>query len=283
MIDIGRYNHLKFIEKADTGIILSDGERSALLPYNYVKPDLAIGDMLDVFIYCQSDEQLMATTKTAFACAEEFAFLKVIDENDQGVFMDLGIDKDVFVHSREQHRPMENGEHYVVYVYADEHSGRLIGSSKLHNFIEEADIDIEAGDEVTLLISERTDMGYNAIINNKYIGLLYQNELFEEIHPGELRRGYVKKVREENKIDLSLQPIGYEHIINTKDALLKLLKENSGRLHLGDKSSPDEIYQQLKISKKAFKKATGGLYKERLITVSDHEIKLVPNGSEESD
>lgn len=275
MIDIGKYNQLKFIDKADTGILLTDGDRNALLPYNYVAPDLAIGDMLDVFVYCQADGQLMATTKTALACTEEFAFLKVVDENDQGVFLDLGIDKDVFVHSREQRRPMQIGEKYVVYVFADEYSGRLSASSKLNNFIEETDIDVEAGDEVSLLISEQTDLGFNAIINNKYIGLLYHNELYEEINPGELRRGYVKKIREENKIDLSLQPIGYEHVLNTKESLLNLLKENHGQLPLGDKSTPEDIYKLLKISKKTFKKATGGLYKDRLIIVSDDEIKLV--------
>jgi predicted RNA-binding protein (virulence factor B family) len=189
--------------------------------------------------------------------------------------LNLGIDKDVFVPKKEQKHPMDLGEKYVVYIYLDDHANRLLASSRLNNFIGELDADLEEGDEVALLISEKTDLGYNAVINNRHIGLLYHNEIYETLQPGDKRRGYIKKIREENKIDLSLQPIGFDHILQLRNSLVQVIKDNNGVLPLGDKSSPEEIQQKLKISKKAFKKAIGGLYKERLITLSDHEIRLV--------
>lgn len=169
---------------------------------------------------------------------------------------------------------MFKGDHHVVYVYLDESNDRMLASSKLLNFVEEEDIDLEEGDEVSLLIVDRSDMGYNAIIDNKYIGLLYTNELFDVLNPGDQRKGWIKKIRVGGKIDLSLQPMGYGHILDTKDSVLAELKESGGVIALGDKSAPDDIYERFKISKNAFKKVIGGLYKDRLITISDHEIRL---------
>ncbi|RZL13752.1 MAG: RNA-binding protein, partial [Pedobacter sp.] len=198
-----------------------------------------------------------------------------VDANEDGAYLDLGIGKDVYVPTREQKRMMEIGESYAVYVYLDETNNRMLASSRLDKFIEEDDFDFDEGDEVSLLITEKTDLGYNAIINNRYIGLLYHNELFANLQPGEKRKGWIKKVRVEGKIDLTLQPTGFGHILDSKDVILKELKENGGTILLGDKSTPDEIYERFQISKSAFKKAIGGLYKERKITVSDFEIKIV--------
>ena len=275
MIAIGQYNDLRIVTKTDTGLILTEGEREVLLPYAEVPKNLEIGDHLNAFVYTHKDGRLMATTKKPLACVGDFAYLTVVDDDDKGAFLDLGLDKDIFVPTREQKRPMFKGDKHVVYVFLDESNDRMVASSRLINFVEEEDIDLEEGDEVSLLIADRSDMGYNAIIDNKYIGLLYANELFDDLNPGETRKGWIKKVRIGGKIDLSLQPMGYEHILENKDVILDELKYSGGVIALGDKSSPEDIYQRFKISKNAFKKVIGGLYKDRLITVSDHEIKLI--------
>ncbi len=197
--------------------------------------------------------------------------------------MNMGIGKDVFIPEREQKRPMKVGQKYVVYLYTDERNERITASSRLTDFIEQDTHDLEEGDEVSLLIFDESDLGYSAIINQKYTGLLYHNEVFEDLQPGDVRRGFVKKIREENKIDLSLQVIGFRHILDLKDTLLLELQENGGIINLGDKSSPEDIYNQLKISKKAFKKAIGSLYKERLVVVSDDSVKLVSKPAAETD
>lgn len=266
---------MRITNKTESGLILSDGDKEALLAYNHVPKDAEIGDNINVFIYMHKDGKLHATTQKPLACVGDFAYLTVVEDGENGVFMDIGIDKDVYVPEKEQKRPMFKGDKHVVYVFLDDSNDRMVASSRLTNYVEEEEINFEEGDEVSLLIADRSDLGYNAIIDNKYIGLLYQNELFDQLNPGEVRKGWIKKVRVEGKIDLSLQPMGYGHILDMKEVLIKMLEENRGTIALGDKSSPEEVYDLLKISKKAFKKTTGALYKERLITIGDHEIRLL--------
>lgn len=275
MIEIGKYNELRIVAKNSDGLSLSDGDREILLPYQHVPKNVELGDNIEVFVFVNKDGNTTATTQEAFAQVDDFAFLTVVDANDDGAYLDLGIGKDIYVPTREQKRMMEIGESYAVYVYLDESNNRMLASSRLDKFIDEEDFDFDEGDEVSLLITEKTDLGYNAIINNKNIGLLYHNELFANLKPGERRKGWIKKVRVEGKIDLTLQPTGFGHILDSKDVILKELKECGGTIELGDKSTPDEIYDRFQISKSAFKKAIGGLYKERKITVSDNEIKIV--------
>lgn len=274
MIEIGRYNDLRIINKTENGLILTEGENEVLLPYVDVPKNIEIGDNINVFVYMGKEGRLIGTTKKPLACVGDFAYLTVVDDSEDGAFMDLGLDKDIYVPQREQKRPMFKGDSHVVYVYLDGSNDRMVASSRLTNYVEDQDIDLEEGDEVSLLIVDRSDLGYNAIVDNKYIGLLYTNELFDQLNPGEIRKGWIKKIRVEGKIDLSLQPMGYGHILENKDVILDELKECGGIIYLGDKSSPDSIYERFKISKSAFKKVIGGLYKDRLITVSDHEIKL---------
>ncbi len=283
MIDIGKYNELRFIKKTDSGLILTDGEKEVVLPYVNAPQGAEIGDNLHVFVYIHSDGRLMGTTETPLAMVDEFAFLEAVDVNDQGAFLDMGIGKDVFVPEREQKRPMKVGQKYVVFLYTDERNERITASSRLTDFIDQDTHDLEEGDEVSLLIFDESDLGYSAIINQKYAGLLYHNEVFEDLQAGDIKRGFVKKIREENKIDLSLQVIGFRHILDLKDSLLMDLRENGGIINLGDKSSPEDIYNQLKISKKAFKKAIGSLYKERLVLVSDDSVKLVTSPAPQVD
>jgi len=275
MIAIGQYNDLRIINKTEAGLILTDGEKDVLMPYTDVPKNAEIGENVNVFVFMNKDGRLHGTTKKPLACVGDFAFLTVVDEaEDGGAFMDIGIGKDVYVPKREQKSPMFKGDKHVVYVFLDESNDRMLASSKLVNYVEEENFDLEEADEVSLLIVDRSDLGYNAIIDNKYIGLLYTNELFDELNPGEERKGWIKKIRVEGKIDLSLQPMGYGHILETKDVILADLKDSGGVISLGDKSTPDDVYHRFKISKSAFKKAIGGLYKERLITISDHQIKL---------
>ncbi len=283
MIDIGKYNELRFIKKTDSGLILTDGEKEVVLPYQHAPQEIEQGDNIHVFVYIHSDGRLMATTETPLAMVDEFAFLEVVDVNEQGAFLNMGIGKDVFVPEREQKRPMKTGQKYVVFLYTDERNERITASARLTDFIDQDTHDLEEGDEVSLLIFDESDLGYSAIINQKYAGLLYHNEVFEDLQAGDVRRGFVKKIREENKIDLSLQVIGFKHILDLKDSLMIELQENGGIINLGDKSSPEDIYNQLKISKKAFKKAIGSLYKERLVVVSDDSVKLVTKTAEPVD
>lgn len=274
MIAIGQYNDLRVINKTETGLILTDGDKEVLLPYHLVPANVETGENINVFVYIHKDGRLLATTKKPLACVGDFAYLTVVDSTDDGVFMDLGIDKDIYVPEKEQKRPMFKGDQHVVYVFLDQNNDRMVASSRLTNFVEEEDIDLEEGDEVSLLIVDRSDLGFNAIVNNKYIGLLYTNELFDELHSGEIRKGWIKKIRVDGKIDLSLQPMGYGHILENKDLVLSELKAEGGTIALGDKSSPEDIYDRFKLSKSAFKKIIGGLYKDRLITISDNEIKI---------
>ena len=275
MIEIGKYNDLRIVAKNNDGLSLSDGDKEILLPYLYVPKNAELGDNIKVFVFVNKDGNTIATTQNALGEVGDFAFLTATDATDDGAFLDLGIGKDVYVPTREQKRSMVKGASYAVYLYLDESNQRMLASSRLENYIEEDDFDFEEGDEVDLLITEKTDLGFNAIINNLNIGLLYHNELFSNLQPGERRNGWIKKVRVEGKIDLTLQPSGYGHILDTKDVIVKELRENGGKLPLGDKSTPEEVYDFFQVSKSAFKKAIGGLYKERIITVSDHEIKIV--------
>ncbi|MEE1943719.1 S1-like domain-containing RNA-binding protein [Pedobacter sp. KR3-3] len=273
-MEIGRYNTLRIVGKNADGLSLSDGNSEVLLPFGEVPKNVQVGDNLEVFVYASKSGDLMATAQDAFAEVGDFAYLTAVDSGENGAFLDLGIGKDVYVPVREQKRPMHKGEGYVVYLHLDG-DRRLMASSRLDRFIEEEDFDFEEGDEVSLLISEKTDLGYNAIINNRYIGLLYHNELFAHLLPGDQRKGWIKKIRIGNKIDLSLQPMGYGHILETKDVILKALREAGGKIPLGDKSSPEDIYERFQISKSAFKKAIGGLYKERNISIGDEEIRII--------
>lgn len=275
MAEIGRYNILRVAGKNSDGLSLSDGENEILLPFADVPSQTDVNDTITAFVFLNKAGQLLATTKQAYGEVGDFAYLTVVDAGEDGAFLDLGISKDVYVPIKEQRIPMRQGEKYMVYLYLDRQNQRMLASSRLHKYIEEDNFDFEVGDEVQLLISEETDLGFNAIINNRHIGLLYHNELFTDVAVGDNRKGWIKNIRVEGKIDLSLRPQGFGHVLDTKDVILRALKEERGPIGLGDKSTPEEIQARFQISKSAFKKAIGGLYKERLITLGDYEIKLV--------
>ncbi len=275
MINIGKYNELEVVKELDFGIYLRDGDIEILMPTKWVPKDTRIGDFLNVFIFRDSDDRLIATTVEPFAIADSFAFLEAKQVNDIGAFLDWGMDKDLLVPFREQQNKMEPGKSYVVFVYVDEETDRLVASAKLSRFIERDNIEIQDGDIVDLLIYSETDLGFNAIVNNLYSGLIYKNEIYEAIRIGDAMKGFVKHVREDNKIDLSLQKSGFELVDDVKWRILNMMKQNGGFLSLTDNSSPEEIKSTLQISKKAFKKAIGALYRERLVKLTDKGVQLV--------
>ena len=275
MVQVGQYNELEVIKLMDFGIYLGDGMVEILMPAKWVPKDVRIGDMLEVFIFRDSEGRLIATTVKPYAVAGEFAFLEVQQANSMGAFMDWGMEKNLLVPFREQPGRLEEGKSYVVFVYVDEETNRVVASAKLNRFIERENIELENGDVVDLLIYSETDKGFNAIINNTYAGLIYRNEVFGNIRVGDKVKGYVKLIREDNKIDLSLQKSGFELVDDVKWRILNLLKEKNGFLPLNDNSTPDEIKNALQISKKAFKKAVGALYKERLVTLTDKGVELI--------
>jgi predicted RNA-binding protein (virulence factor B family) len=275
MIQVGEYNELEVVKELDFGIYFRDGDVEILMPTKWIPEGTKIGDKLNVFVFRDSDDRLIATTVKPFAIADTFAFLEAKQVNEIGAFMYWGMDKDLLVPFREQAQRMEAGKSYVVFVYLDEETDRLVGSTKLSRFIIREDVEVQEGDIVDLLIYSETDLGYNAIVNDLYTGLIYKNEIYEAIRVGDKIQGYVKRVREDEKIDLSLQKSGFELVDDVKWRILKLIKEQNGVLALTDNSTPEEIKSKLQISKKAFKKAIGALYRERLVKLTDKGVELI--------
>ena len=275
MVNIGEYNELEVVKQLEFGIYLRVDDVEILMPTKWVPEGTRIGDMLNVFIYRDSDDRLIATTMVPFATANTFAFLEVKDTNATGAFLDWGMQKDLLVPFREQPVKMEPGKSYVVFVYVDDISNRLVASARLNKYIEGNNIKVMDGDMVDLLIYSETPLGFNAIVNNMFSGLIYKNEIYETIRIGDRVKGFVSRVREDNKIDLRLQKSGFELVDDVKWRILKMMKDEKGFLSLSDNSSPEEIKAKLAISKKAFKKAIGALYKERLIKLTDKGVVLV--------
>lgn len=278
MIETGKYNELKVISKSPAGYYLGDGAETVLLPLRYAGDKLAIGDVLEVFVYLDNENRPIATTLRPHATLDQFACLTVKEVTEFGAFLDWGIDKDLFIALSEQRKPLSKGDRVIVYIFLDGFSDRIAASARWSRFLEDTS-DLKEGEEVELMIAERTDLGYRAIINNAMEGMLYDNEVFEDLSPGDVRRAYVRMVRPDGKVDLRLRQKGYGHIEESKYAILNLLRENSGSLKLGDKSSPEEIHRLLKMSKKTFKQAIGGLFKDKIIMIKDYEISLT--GSED--
>jgi len=276
MAILGKMNPLKVVKIVDFGVYLdggSDGE--ILLPTRYVPENCQVDDVVDVFIYTDSEDRLIATTLIPYAMVGEFACLEVESVNEVGAFLDWGLMKQLLVPFREQHAKMREGGHYPVFLYVDFESKRITASAKLEKFIDSTHPDLEAGQQVELLIYKQTDMGWKAIINQQYSGVLYQNEIFQPLEIGQKLTAYVKQIREDDKIDLMIHKPGFEKIDDFSVKLHELLKEADGFLPLTDKSPADDIYEYFGISKKTFKKAVGDLYRKRLILLEEDGIRLV--------
>ncbi|WP_337042356.1 CvfB family protein [Emticicia sp. 17c] len=275
MLKLGVKNTLKILRGTSVGMYLGDKEgNDVLLPKKYIPDDAIVGDTIEVFIYKDSEDRIIATTLEPKVQLNQFAYLQVMAVTAIGAFLDWGLEKDLFVPFKEQNRKLSTGEWCAVYVYLDEETERLVGSCKVNKFFEKENIELEAGEEVDLLIFEETNLGLNAVVNNRYKGLIYENEIFQRVKLGSQIKGYVKNIREDNRIDVSLQKQGYANIEPNAERILTKLKENEGFLDVTDKSDANYIMYQLEMSKKTFKKAVGALYKQRLITIEEDGIYL---------
>ena len=276
MIRLGEVNNLLVNRGSAMGFFLIDtsGEE-VFLPFKYAPENLQLKGEIAVFVYNDSEDKIIATTQTPKITLNTFAALKVVDAASFGAFMDWGLDKDLLVPFKEQAGKMYDHKTYVVYLFLDETSDRLVATTKLNRYLDNTDNDLKPNQEVDLLIFEDFDLGYFAIINNKYKGLIYKNEIYSPVKVGDSLKGYVKQIKEGNLIDLSLQKIGFENVDINSQFILDYLKKNNGKLALHDNSSPEEIKQILEVSKKTFKKAIGILYRQKQIIIEPTQIVLV--------
>jgi predicted RNA-binding protein (virulence factor B family) len=277
MIEQGKHIELKIAKRATFGLYLADASgEEVLLPNKYCSDEMTPGDTIEVFVYKDSEGKKVATTLTPKIFINEFALLEVTAVTGVGAFLDWGLEKELMVPFREQKQKLEMGRWYIVYLDLDKKSDRLYASNRVERFLQNDQISVKEGDKVALVVLQKTDLGYSVIINHAHKGLIFDNEIFQEIRVGDRLNAYVKKIRDDQKIDISIQPIGFRKFNDSNSELIfKKLEENDGFLAVTDKSSPDEIYSQFGISKKAFKKSLGALYKQRKIDIQPDGIKLI--------
>ena len=266
--------HIK--EKRADGWILEDNDdQIALLPKIFTDDGKSVGEEIEVFVYQDNDRSLKATTEMPLAQAGEFAVMTCMQTLPAGAFMDWGIIKDLFVPYKQQKSKIEEGKRYIVYVYVDEETGLITGTTKFKRNLQYENVPFSVGDKVDLIMMNETELGWNVIINQKYIGLIYSSDVYKKVYPLSQESGYIKGVREDGKIDVTLQPTGFENIDIYKQKILDKLEENYGLLYLSDQSSPEEIKTEIQMSKKNFKKAIGGLYRDKKIEILDDKIRLL--------
>ena len=276
MIKLGQTYELIVVKAVDFGFYLDAEELGeVLLPVKYAPAGISVGEDIEVFLYQDSDGRTVATTQTSKASVGEFAYLEVVDTTSVGAFLDWGLDKDLLAPFGEQHRPMEAGKSYLVYVHVSKADGRIIASSKIDKFLDdERPHQFKPWQRVKLIIGNSTDLGYKAIVNDSHWGVLYKNEVFERLSFGQTVQGFIKRVRDDGKIDLSLQG-GQVTRDQYSQTILDYLKKQNGFAPVHDKSDPAVISRLFGMSKGAFKKAIGGLYKQRIISIEKDGIRLV--------
>lgn len=282
-LKLGQKNRLKAAWRVDFGMYLEGGgyDGKILLPERYVPEGLNVGDDIDVFLYLDSEERLIATTLEPKAMVGDFAYLECSWVNEYGAFLDWGLMKDLFCPFREQKMRMIKGRSYIVHVHIDEESYRIVASAKVEHYLSQPPLvddngkPIKVGTEVDLLVWQKTDIGFKVIINNKYGGLIYDTQVFRNLHTGDQVKGYITNIRPDGKVDVSLQKKHHDHTIDFAETLLRYLQTQGGRCRLGDKSDAEEIKEQFGVSKRTYKQAVGDLYKRRLIVITDNGIELV--------
>ncbi len=275
---VGRYNSLQVVKHTDFGLYLDGGaDGEILLPNRYIPKDIPSEDedWLNVFVYLDSEDKLLATTEKPKVQVGEFASLKVVEVNSIGVFLDWGLPKDLLLPYSEEKRQMKAGEYCVVHVYLDKRSRRITATARLDRYLDKLPATYSVGEEVDLLVAEETDMGFKAIINNKHWGLIHKNEVFKFLRSGKQEKGYIKELRSDGKIALSLQPVGAQAQGSLNARILQKLADNAGVLPVSDKSDPQLISEWFGVSKGNFKKAIGALYKEGRIVIHADRIELV--------
>lgn len=276
MIELGKYNTLDILRETSVGLFLGDQEgNDILLPNKYVPETYEIGDELSVFCYLDHSERPVATNLEPEIFVDEFQLLKVVEVNEFGAFLDWGLEKHLLVPFREQRSRMKEGHWYVVHCYLDEQSNRLVASNKIDKFLNNDTLTVKVGDVVELVVTRLTDLGYEVIINNQHKGLVYSNEIFKKIAIGDNTKGVIKHIRPDNKIDISLQPLGENILEPAANKIYEQLMAHGGFLGLHDKSDPELIKQELQMSKKTFKKGIGTLYKARKIEIKSDGIHSI--------
>lgn len=274
-IKLGKYNQLEVVKEVDFGVYLNgDEDGEILLPKRYVPEGTKPGDILNVFIYLDMEERLVATTLQPYVQVGEFACLEVAWVNQFGAFLNWGLMKDLFVPFREQKMKMQKGKRYVVYVHLDEESYRIVASAKVEHFLSTEKPDYRPGQEVEVLVWQRTELGYKVIVENKFSGMLYHNEIFQPLEVGMRLTAFIKQVRPDGKIDLVLQKAGARKVDDFSEVLWQYIKDNDGFTPLNDKTDAEVIYHTFGVSKKTFKKAVGDLYKKRRIVLEEDGIHL---------
>ena len=276
MVEVGKLNKLKVSRMSDFGLIL-DGLQlgEILMPKRYVSNEWKIGDKVEVFVYLDSEDRLTAVTKKPKAQVGEFALLRCKDNTPIGAFMDWGLPKDLFVPFREQRVKMRKGESYLIYLYFDKTSGRIVGSSKLDKYLRDSKRFYKNGEEVELIAWQKSDLGFKFIINNERWGMVFHNEVFQSLERGQKLKGYIKSVRPDGRIDLSLQKPGYEKVTDLTSVILNHLRANDGFMPITSKTPSEQINAIFGVSKKTYKNAIGALYKKRLIVIEDDGVRLV--------
>jgi len=276
MIELGRINNLEILRDTSVGLFLGDEEgNDVLLPNKYVPTEYEIGEKIKVFCYLDYDERPVATTLEPDIMLGEFRLLQVAEVNEFGAFMQWGLEKHLLVPFREQRVKMKEGQWYVVHCYLDERSGRLVASNKLDRFLSNDTIDLKEWEKVDLVVTRQTDLGWEVIVNEKHKGLVYFNEVFKPINIGDVIPGCIKTIRKDNKLDISLQPLGTKVLEPAAKKIYEVLVESGGFLGLHDKSAPEEIRDVFQMSKKTFKKGLGTLYKDRKIKIESDGISLL--------
>ena len=275
MIKVGEFNLMKVLRVVDFGLIMDDGANGILLPKRFAPQDAAIGDEINVFIYHDSEDRLIATTQEPVGQLGDIVKLKAVAVTPQGAFMDWGLMKDIFVPKSQQLQGMRVNGEYLVKIYLDEKTGRLAATEKFDDTLSNEELTVKKGDEVELTVYRRTDIGYVVIINNKHTGVLHHNEIYRNISAGDHFKGFIKNIYDDNKIDVVAGKQGYARVEDEAAKIVRLLKENDGYLPYYDKSDPDEIYAFFAMSKKTFKMTVGNLYKSKKITLEKTGIRLI--------
>ncbi len=279
MIEIGKFNDLTLLRFSDKGAVLNGEERGEiLLPKSYLKDWMKVGEKIHVFVYPDVNDRLVGTCEKPYAQVGDFVFLEVEMVNNVGAYLDWGVARRLFVPIREQRARMSEGGFYLVHILYNENTNRIYGTAKYDKYVDKTCPPYHAGDEVDILVAGKTDLGFKAIIDNRYAGMLYANELIENIEVGYEGKAYIKRVRDDFKIDLSQSKIGFARVSDFSDDLHERLKERGGFIALNDKSAAEDIFDFFSVSKKTFKKAVGDLYRKRLITITDEGIQLNDEG-----
>ena len=276
MKEVGQILELEASKVTPQGIyLINEEQEEILLPNKYIPADLKLGEMVEVFVYTDSEDRPIATTLEPKVKMNTCAFLKCVDVNQYGAFFDWGMEKDLMVPFSEQFLRVTAGKRYLVYLYLDKVTSRLVGTTKMGRFIRQNKVEIKAGDQVNLLVSGETEIGYKVIVNNKHYGMVFKNEVFQKIEIGDKLKGFLQRVRKDDKMDITLNSSSLTDVEVLANKIFERLLKEGGKLNFSDKSAPEVIYKEFQVSKKAFRRAAGILYKERKIVITPEDITLV--------